>query len=282
MAKSLGSMLTRAFKWHWNLLVLGAGAAFSLLSGNPEVLAGVAAVEIAYLGFLGTNPRFQNVLQGEQLTKDQALSRGQQQAKLQEIMHLLSDDDATRFLKLRVRCTELLSLRQTLDGAAGSTGMNNFRTESLDKMLWLFLKLLHQKAGIERFMSTTRRGQIEFEKTETESQLARIRDHSPERLVKSIEEKLATMNDRLANFDRAQESLDLTLAELDKTEQKINHVCETGLTGMDSDDLSIQIDSISDTLRTSDQQLVPPGLRSILDDEAPPSFLSTAAAMQAE
>jgi hypothetical protein len=172
MAKSLGSMLTRAFKWHWNLLVLGAGAAFSLLSGNPEVLAGVAAVEIAYLGFLGTNPRFQNVLQGEQLTKDQALSRGQQQAKLQEIMHLLSDDDATRFLKLRVRCTELLSLRQTLDGAAGSTGMNNFRTESLDKMLWLFLKLLHQKAGIERFMSTTRRGQIEFEKTETESQLA--------------------------------------------------------------------------------------------------------------
>lgn len=282
MAQSLGSMLKRAFKWHWNLLLLGAGAAFSLLSGNPEVLAGVAAAAIAYLGFLGTNPRFQAVLRGAQLTNAEDLSRSQQQAKLQEIMQLLSDDDATRFFKLRVRCTDLLGLRQTLDGAASSTGMNNFRTESLDKMLWLFLKLLHQKAGIERFMSTTRRGQIEFEMAEAESQLARIREHSPERLVKSIEEKIGTMKDRLANFDRAQESLDLTMAELDKTEQKINHICETGLTGMDADDLSIQIDSISDTLRTSDQQIVPPGLRSILDDEAPPSFITTAASMQAQ
>ena len=61
-------MLKRAFKWHWNLLGLGAGVALALLSGRPDVvLPIVAAGELAYLGFLGMNDRFQRVLKVEEL-----------------------------------------------------------------------------------------------------------------------------------------------------------------------------------------------------------------------
>ena len=63
MADSFGIRLKRAFKWHWNLLALGAGVVIGLLSDSPDIiLPMVAASELAYIGFLGLNPRFQNVL----------------------------------------------------------------------------------------------------------------------------------------------------------------------------------------------------------------------------
>ena len=58
--------LKRAFTWHWHLLGLGAGAAVAVLSGAPLLVpAFLAAAELGYLGFLGLNPRFQNVLKGQ-------------------------------------------------------------------------------------------------------------------------------------------------------------------------------------------------------------------------
>src|SRR5690606_8809242 len=52
-----------AFTWHWNLLALGAGVAFAMLSGKPDmVLPLVMAGEILYLGMLTTRPRFQQAI----------------------------------------------------------------------------------------------------------------------------------------------------------------------------------------------------------------------------
>ena len=64
--EGLTASLKRAFTWHWHLLGLGAGAAVAVLSGAPLViLPFLAAAELGYLGFLGLNPRFQNVLKGQ-------------------------------------------------------------------------------------------------------------------------------------------------------------------------------------------------------------------------
>ncbi len=64
----IGAALKRAFTWHWHLLGLGAGVAVAVLSGAPcSGLPFLAAAEIGYLGFLGLNPRFQNVLKGKSI-----------------------------------------------------------------------------------------------------------------------------------------------------------------------------------------------------------------------
>ena len=55
--------LVRAGKWHWNLLAIGGGVTLAVLSPfTAGALAIVGGLELAYLGFLGMNPRFQAVL----------------------------------------------------------------------------------------------------------------------------------------------------------------------------------------------------------------------------
>lgn len=278
-SEGIGSALKRAFTWHWHLLGLGAGTAVVVLSGTPMlVLPFLAAAELGYLGFLGLNPRFQNVLKGQRklpppLPKDPA-------QRFQQLMAFLNPADAERFETLRRRCSDLLNLRRTMGPKEGAPGVEHFRGESLDRMLWLFLKLLHQRSGLQRFLAATHRNQIEGEMNTAQTQLAssQARDTAagvPEsRLSTSIRDRMATIQERLENYDKASESLELVTAEIDKTEQQITHLCEVGMTMSDAAGLSVQIDSISDSLQSSEKIFSEASFSQIYDDEPAPPLLS--------
>ena len=62
-----GKYLKTAFLNHWNLLVFLAGMAFALLSGSRDVLLPlVLAGEIAYVGLLGSHPKFQSYVDAQE------------------------------------------------------------------------------------------------------------------------------------------------------------------------------------------------------------------------
>lgn len=281
---SFGAMIKRAFKWHWHLLGLGAGVAFGLLSGRPDVMLPiVAAGEMAYLGFLGTNARFQNVLKGEQLQKQQgAFAAGAKQdtsRRLQELMNFLSPADVQRFQALRDRCSELIRLQNRMRAERGlsTSGADSFQTESLDKLLWLFLKLLHHKTGIDRFLYSTDRDQLALDLAAAKQQLeAATAGARSERLIESLRENADTIGQRIRNYDEAVENSDLIRAELDKTEQKITHICEVGMTSNDATDLSARIDGVTNSIATSERALDGLDLADILgDDLSPPPLIDS-------
>ena len=148
--------LILAWKWHWHLLTLSAVTAFAFLSGSggswiPFIFAG----EVAYLGFLGMNPRFQAVLQGKRLSKKKTGPKAatSTQTQLREMIGFLNPEDRSRFEHLRHRCFELIELRRKMDGTEPGS-VDSFRSTSLDRMLWLFLKLLHHQTGLIKFLST--------------------------------------------------------------------------------------------------------------------------------
>jgi hypothetical protein len=270
--------LKRAFLWHWHLLGLGTVAGFALLSGQLEIaLPLIAAGELAYLGFLGLQPRFQNLLRGISTVKKKPTDDA---ARFQKLASFLSEEDLGRFQHLHTRCSALLDLRRSMDSKDGDDGVENFRGESLDRMLWLFLKLLHQKSGLERFIATTKRSQIEFELKLAEEQLATSKQRDTTaggvegRLTSSINERITTIRERLQNFEKAGENLELVVAEIDKTEQQITHLCEVGMTARDSAGLSAQVDSISASIQTSEKTFAHSSVESLFDDEAAPPLFS--------
>lgn len=284
-AEGFMAPIKRAFVWHWNLLGLGVAVGFSVLSGTAGVtIPFVLAAELGYLGFLGLNPRFQNVLRG-QASKGASLTAkgdGAQavQQRFQQLIAFLTGPDRDRFHELRQRCAALLDLRRRLDAEEPHAGAENFRSESLDRLLWLFLKLLHQKAGLERFLASTKSEDIESELRSAEGQLAtaKARDEAAggveSRLTTSVRERIQTIQERLENHRQAAESLELAAAELDKTQQQITHICEIGMTMRDSGGLSAQIDSLSESLQSSEKAFAHTSLGGIFEEETAPPLLS--------
>jgi hypothetical protein len=275
----LGGALKRAFTWHWHLLGLGAGAAVAVLSGAPAViLPFLAAAELGYLGFLGLNPRFQKVLKGQR--RQPPPLPNDPTSRFQQMMAFLYPADVQRFESLRRRCSELINLRRSMASKEGAHGVYDFRGESLDRMLWLFLKLLHQRSGLERFLGATRREQIQNELEFAEKQLANAQERDKaaglpdSRLVTSIRERVTTIQERLENHRKAADGLELVTAEIDKTEQQITRLCEVGMTMSDSAGLSVQIDSISSSLQSSEKIFSEASFSQIFDDEPAPPLLS--------
>jgi hypothetical protein len=275
------AMLKRAFRWHWNLLGLGAGLAFALLSGRADVvLPAIAAGELAYLGFLGLNERFQKVLQAEELEADRQRGSGvpilaAQAKRLQDLLGFLSEEDVQRFGGLRRRCNELTQLQKRMRAQRdGSVDMSSFRTESLDKLLWLFLKLLHHKTGIDRFLGTTDQASIGNQLNEAEAAVEKARAGGrAERLIASLEESRDTLRERFENYAQATENRELVLAELNKTEQKIRHICEVGMTATDPTDFSVQIDTITSSVAASESAIQGMNIGDLLDDGITPPLI---------
>jgi len=147
-------------------------------------------------------------------------------------------------------------------------------------MLWLFLKLLHQRSGLEKFLGATRREQIEAELHSAEEQLAAAQQRDKaaglpdSRLSTSIRDRVTTIRERLENHHQAADGLELVTAEIDKTEQQITHLCEVGMTMSDSASLSVQIDSISQSLQSSEKIFSQATFAQIYDDEPAPPLLS--------
>lgn len=276
MADSFGNKIARAFKWHWHLLALGVGAGVAVLSGHADMaLPILAAGELAYLGFLGTNNRFQNVLRGGELLKAKQDAATQERNKLQNLINFLAAEDAERFSRLRARCVEFSELRDRLNATDGPSAFAGMRNSSLEKMLWLFLRLLHHKAGLDRFLDNTDEDRLKAQLVKADADIADATENGrSEQLIKSLQEKRHAISERLSNYSAAEESRELVLAELDKTEQKIEHINEVGMTNRSPSDLSVQIDGIAESMASSERALG--DLRSglIIDEDKAPSLLS--------
>jgi len=60
--------IKKAFVNQWNLLIFAGGMGFAALSGRPDIaIPLVLAGEVAYLGLLGTHPKFQDYVKRPRL-----------------------------------------------------------------------------------------------------------------------------------------------------------------------------------------------------------------------
>ena len=284
---NLSSAFRSAFFWHWHLLGLGSAISFALISGAPADWAPVIiAADIVYLTLVVLSPGLLRAMQsGRNRQQDQPRQDSGCNSRFQQLMSFLRPADDTRFRELHQRCAALLELRRRMDTKVSQPSVDNFRSESLDRMLWLFLKLLHQRSGLERFLHTTARSEIEQDLKVAEEQLAAARARDtvaglPDgRLTTAIAERLRTLQERLENHEKASADLELVTAEIDKTEQQITHLCEIGMTTRDSASLSAQIDAISESLQVSEKTFAHAAFANLFEsDETAPPLLSAGSA----
>jgi hypothetical protein len=247
-----------AFLFRWNVLLFGGGlAAAALTPLAPVLLPLVGAGELMYLAGLISVPRFRAAI-------DAKVHAGRQgepgtpalpPVSLVTMLGGLPSDSRTRFERLHARCLEMRGIAAGVRGTAGNQvgAAEEIRTPGLDRLLWLFLRLLLSKSALDRFLKTMNGQEISTRLDDLRKSLAAAQTAGDERVVRSLQDSIAMAELRLDNFGRAKKNAEFVSVELDRIEEKIQALAEMAVNRQDPDFLSSQVDSAAESMRQTEK-----------------------------
>ena len=250
----LAAYLKKAFTYHWNLGLFSVGLVGAVLSPWPDaILPLVGALEALYLGSMVGIPKFREAIDAEAHrptpVKDATPSLG-------ELVSGLGIDAQKRFQALRQRCTVMQGIATDLRGAdAVGDVAGSMRTSGLNQLLWGFLRLLHHQAALRKLIASMDAADIALKQRQVEEGLTRAKASGDERLIRSHEERLATVGERLAHYERSRKDLEFVTAELDRIEDKIQALSEMAVNQADPNGLSAQIDATAESMQATESRL---------------------------
>lgn len=269
-----GDYLAAAFKNRWNLLLLIGGAAAALIAPRSEIgLSLVLAAELGLVTLLAASPRFQRAINAERNAEVSQQTSQTMSRRFLELYHGLDDPARKQFEALRVRCEVL---RSTTEGNT----VEQFSDEQLsgvDRLLWVYLKLLHTRLKLQRFFRTTDRNEIENLEQTTRLRLEALpKDATDDLAVKkkrSLEDTLATAVARRDNLKRAQENSEFVELELERIAAKLTAVSEMAINRQDPAQITHEVDDVARSVESTEQAIgelqMLTGL-TMEDAEAPP------------
>jgi hypothetical protein len=280
----ISDYLKEAFFFRWNLLLfLGGTAAAVMTPLAPVLLPLVAAGELTYLTGLMSIPRFRAAIDAKVHAAGKGASGpappGQPPVSLVAMLSGLPPAGRTRFQQLHARCNEMRGIAAGVRGAAGDSASSaeEIRTPGLDRLLWLFLRLLLSKAALDRFLQTMNEQEITSRLAELRKSLAAAQAGGDERIVRSLQDSIASGELRLDNYGRARKNAEFVSVELDRIEGKIQALAEMSVNRQDPDFLSSQVDSAADSMRQTEKAVSElqhlTGLADQFDE--PPAILET-------
>jgi chemotaxis protein histidine kinase CheA len=277
---NFGKSLRAAFLYHWNLLAFLGCMGFAALTGHPDVFCPlVVAGEVAYLGFLGTHPRFRKYIASIEAQEERRKGTASAEQNAQRILHALPDKLVRRFEDLRSRCLELQQIARALkepDPSGLPPPLEELQLAGLDRLLWIYLRLLFTQHMLERFFQKANEAQILVDIKALEQRLRRTIEGPDiprnQKLRKSLEDNLETSRARLANFQKARDNNELVQVEIERLENKIRSLSELAINREEPDFISGQVDqvvgSMVQTERTMNELRFATGL-DLVDEEIP-------------
>jgi hypothetical protein len=256
----MGDYLREAFLFRWNLLLFVGGAAAAALTPYPDLLLPlVGAAELTYLAGLVSVPRFRAAIDAKvHAMKGVSHAETGPQAPPVSLVNMLGGLPAAeraRFERLHARCLEMRKIAAGVRGASGDQpgSAEDIRTPGLDRLLWLFLRLLVSRTALERFLQAMNEKEITTRLEEQRASLASAQAGGDERVVRSLQDSIASSELRLDNFQRARKNAEFVRIELDRIEGKIQALAEMSVNRQDPDFLSSQVDSAAESMRQTEK-----------------------------
>jgi len=246
-----------AFLFPWNLLAFIGGAALAAMSPHPDAFIPiVGALEIAYLTGLTAIPRFRTAIDAKIAARrrgdtDTPRATGATEQSLEKILESLPAPALRRFLLLRQRCFEMRSITSGIRGQAdtASDSAESIRTPALDRLLYLFLRLLVSQNGLDRFLRSTSEKDLDAKLSDVRARLEAAKTANDERVTRSLQDSLADAELRLDNYRKAMKDAEFVAIELDRIETKIQALIEMGVSRQDPDYLSHQVTAAAESMQ---------------------------------
>ena len=249
-----------AFMYHWNLLFFAGGAGLAALSGRPDALIPVVgALELAYLTGMIAIPRFRTAVDAKVAARQRQRGEAARldpnaQQSLERMVTSLPVASVKRFASLRLRCYEMRDIATGVRGqtAGSDDSADAIRTPALDRLLFLFLKLLMSQDGLDRFMRSTSEQQLASKLADVKTRLAAAQEGKDERMIRSLQDSVADAELRLDNYRKSQRDAEFVAIELDRIETKIQALTEMGVSRQDPDSLSHQVTAAAESMQQTE------------------------------
>lgn len=260
--QALGKYLKVAFLNQWNLLAFLGATGFALISGAPDVwLPIILACEVGYLGLLGTHDKFQRSVDAQEAKAMRGDLSENAQTALRRILHLIPRELKRKFGELRKRCEDLREIALDLNrpGTGTSvTSLEDVQLAGLDRLLWIYLKLLFTKHSLDRFFKTTREVRIRGEIARVEERIERVEKSTNTRreaMLETLKDNLKTCNDRLENFSKAKDNLELVELEIERLENKIRSLSELAVNRQEPEFISGQVEAVASSMLATEETI---------------------------
>jgi len=147
-------------------------------------------------------------------------------------------------------------------------------TSALDRLLWVFLRLLVSEEALRQFLKRTDPREINLRLEEAKAQLE-VQKDADERMVRSLSDSVSAQETRLTNYQKAEKNAEFLRIELDRIEAKIQALIEASVNRQDPDFLTGQIDSVTESMHTTEKTISElQQLTGLMDQmEEPPAIL---------
>lgn len=285
LTAGMPNYLREAFLFRWNVLLFAGGVAAAAMTPIAAgLLPLVAAAELTYLAGLISIRRFRAAVDA----KVHAAGRTQEppataaSPSLVSMLTGLPPDARARFERLHARCLEMRAIAVGVRGAAGDQAgsAEEIRTPGLDRLLWLFLRLLLSKTALDRFLQATNEREIAARLEETRKSLTAAQEaqkDKDDRVIRSLQDSVANAELRIDNYGRAKKNAEFVTLELDRIEGKIQALAEIAVNRQDPDFISSQVDSAAESMRQTEKAVTElQHLTGLADQlEEPPAILES-------
>ena len=211
---------------------------------------------------MGTHPRFQQYVDVSENETQRSQDAAATDERMRKMFAALPRGLQNRFTELLKQCHELRSISQGYHAANSATEdgtVSELRMHGLDKLLWLYLKLLYTEFSLNRFFETTGVDQIQRDLKQVQERLKREQERPPgtqrDRIIATLQDNLETCEQRLANFSQAKDSYELVRAEQQRLETRIRSLAEMSISQGDPGTISSQVDTVAGSVAQTEKTL---------------------------
>lgn len=257
-----GTYLKAVFWDRWNLLFLGGALAATLIVGRPDILLPLAgAAELVFLTAVASNPRFQRSVEARAGAAAAARSATALLQRFNQLYYALASEAQEQFNQMRQRCEALRPAAQP-DAVSSDRQMDAFaqsQVGGVNRLLWVYLKLLHTLATLDRFLKTTDEDEIINLEQTTRLRLEALPKESTDEITvkkrRSLEDTLATATARRENLKRAKENHEFVQLELERIGAKLTALSEMAVNRQDPSQITNEVDDVARSVEGTEQAI---------------------------
>ena len=279
MATHFGSYLTAVFFNRWNLLMLGGATIAAFIAPHTDVLlALVAAAELTFITAVASNSRFQRSIDSQSTATDTAKSTEDLTRRFNQLYYSLDGPAQEDFNRLRARCDVLRNVPDShAKSSDGIDAIASSQVKGVNRLLWVYLKLLHTRATLDAFLKSTDENSIKSLEHMTRQRIEALPkgdlDDITEKKKRSLEDTLSTVNARKDNLKRAKDNNEYVELELVRIAAKLTALSELAMNRQDPALITSEVDDVARSVESTEQAIgdlqVFTGLTAE-DAEAPP------------